>query len=45
MTESRERRKKYQIGTICLYKEDYLLAAFSKFDENNKALMTMPDYS
>jgi len=38
------KKKKYQIGTICLYKEDYLLTAFSKFDENNKALMTMPDY-
>ena len=37
------KRQKYQIGTICLYKE-YLLTAFSKFDENNKALLTMPEY-
>ncbi|MEQ0819544.1 macro domain-containing protein [Pseudomonas aeruginosa] len=37
------KRKRYQIGTICLYK-DYLLTAFSKFDENNKALLTMPEY-
>jgi len=43
--ESRKQGKKtkYQIGTICLYKE-YLLTAFSKFDENNKALMAMPEY-
>ena len=37
------KKQKYQIGTICLYKE-YLLTAFSKFDENNKALLTMPEY-
>ena len=37
------KKQKYQIGTICLYK-DYLLTAFSKFDENNKALLTMPEY-
>lgn len=37
------KKKRYQIGTICLY-EDYLLTAFSKFDENNKALLTMPEY-
>ncbi|WP_241973207.1 macro domain-containing protein [Pseudomonas aeruginosa] len=37
------KKKRYQIGTIRLYK-DYLLTAFSKFDENNKALLTMPEY-
>ncbi|WP_282344756.1 macro domain-containing protein [Pseudomonas sp. PS02288] len=37
------KRQRYQIGTICIYK-DYLLTAFSKFDENNKALLTMPEY-
>lgn len=46
--DSNEKRKqgkkqRYQIGTICIYK-DYLLTAFSKFDENNKALLTMPEY-
>ncbi|PMG58834.1 hypothetical protein BCU88_14580 [Vibrio splendidus] len=35
--------KRYQIGTICIH-GDYLLTAFSKFDENNKALLTMPEY-
>lgn len=34
---------RYQIGTICIYR-DYLLTAFSKFDKNNKALLTMPEY-
>lgn len=37
------KKKRYQIGTICLYK-DYLLTALSKFDENNKAILTMPEY-
>ncbi len=37
------KQKKYQIGTICVYK-DYLLTAFSKFDQNNKAQLTMPEY-
>ncbi len=37
------KKKRYQIGTICLYKE-YLLTAFSKFDEGNKAVLTMPEY-
>jgi len=37
------KKQKYQIGTICLYK-DYILTAFSKFDENNKAVLTMPEY-
>jgi len=34
---------RYQIGTICVYK-DFLLAAFTKFDYNNKAVLTMPEY-
>lgn len=34
---------RYQIGTICVYK-DYLLTAFSKFDASNKAQLTMPEY-
>lgn len=34
---------KYKIGTICVYHE-YILAAFSKFDEKNRALLTMPEY-
>lgn len=43
--ENREKGKKlrYQIGSICIYK-DYLLTAFSKFDCTNKALITMPEY-
>lgn len=34
---------KYQIGTICLY-NDYLLTAFAKFDDKNRATLTMPEY-
>lgn len=43
--EARKAGKKvrYQIGTICIY-QDFLLTAFSKFDENNKAILTMPEY-
>lgn len=37
------KRTPYQIGTICVY-NDFLLTAFSKFDENNKANLTMPEY-
>ncbi|MBF3653966.1 hypothetical protein ISF86_29935 [Burkholderia pseudomallei] len=34
---------KFSIGTICVY-NDYILTAFSKFDEMNRAWLTMPDY-
>lgn len=37
------KKKLYQIGTICVY-NDFLLTAFAKFDENNKATLTMPEY-
>lgn len=37
------KKVRYQIGTICVYK-DFLLTAFSKFDEDNKAMLTMPEY-
>jgi len=34
---------RHQLGTICVYNE-YLLTAFSKFDKDNKATLTMPEY-
>lgn len=34
---------RHQIGTICVYK-DFLLTAFTKFDDNNNAELTMPEY-
>ncbi|MEI8355258.1 MAG: macro domain-containing protein, partial [Deltaproteobacteria bacterium] len=34
---------KYSIGSICVH-NDYLLAAFSKFDEKSRACITMPEY-
>lgn len=37
------KEQKYRIGTICVY-EDYLLTAFSKFNEKNQAYLTMPEY-
>lgn len=37
------KRQKYKIGTICVYNE-YLLTAFSKFNEKNEAWLTMPEY-
>lgn len=37
------KKVRHKIGTICVYK-DFLLTAFSKFDEDNKAMLTMPEY-
>lgn len=37
------KKERFQIGTICIYK-DYLLTAFAKFDMENKAVLTMPEY-
>ncbi|WP_026470355.1 macro domain-containing protein [Alkanindiges illinoisensis] len=37
------KKTKYKIGTIFVF-EDYILTAFSKFDEHNRAYLTMPEY-
>jgi len=37
------KKVRHQIGTICVY-EDFLLTAFTKFDDDNKAVLTMPEY-
>lgn len=37
------KKKKYQIGTLCVY-DNFLMAAFSKFDDKNQARLTMPEY-
>jgi hypothetical protein len=37
------KKDKYRLGTIFAYK-DFLLTAFSKFDESNRAYLTMPEY-
>lgn len=34
---------KFKLSTILVY-NDYLLTAFAKFDEHNKAVLTMPEY-
>ena len=35
--------RKYKLGTICVV-DDFLLVAFSKFDKQNKAVLSMPEY-
>jgi hypothetical protein len=37
------KKQRYDIGTICVY-EEFILAAFSKFNEHNQAFLTMPEY-
>lgn len=37
------KKQKYSIGTVCVY-DEFLLAAFTKFDDKNRAYLTMPDY-
>lgn len=37
------KKQKYKIGTLCVY-DDFVLAAFSKFDKDNRAVLTMPEY-
>lgn len=37
------KKKKYKLGTICVV-NDYLITAFTHFDENNKAYLEMNDY-
>ncbi|MCS3405412.1 DUF6430 domain-containing protein [Pantoea sp. B566] len=37
------KRKRYTPGTIYVH-DDFLLTAFAKFDEQNRAWLTMPDY-
>jgi hypothetical protein len=35
--------KRFRLGTVCTYK-DFLLVAFAKFDNENRATLTMPEY-
>jgi hypothetical protein len=37
------KRIRYRLGTICVYK-NFLLCSFAKFDGDNKAVLTMPEY-
>lgn len=37
------KKQKYRMGTIFVY-DDYLLTAFAKFDQSNRAVLTMPEY-
>ncbi len=35
---------KFKLSTLFVYDDDYILTAFSKFDEYNRATLTMPEY-
>ena len=35
---------RYKLGSIFVYNQEYLLTAFSRFDDQNKACLSMPDY-
>ncbi len=37
------KKRRYQPGTICVY-NDFLLTAFAKFDDQNRASLTMPEF-
>ena len=37
------KKARYQVGSVCVYKS-FLLTAFTRFDDNNKASLTMPEY-
>lgn len=37
------KKQRYRLGTIFVH-GDYLLTAFAKFDESNRAVLTMPEY-
>lgn len=37
------KKRRYQLGTICVY-NDFLLTAFAKFDDQNRATLTMPEF-
>ncbi|MCB9256814.1 MAG: hypothetical protein H6579_06775 [Chitinophagales bacterium] len=37
------KKVKFKLSTIFVY-EDYIITAFSKFDEHNRATLTMPEY-
>lgn len=43
MNRQAGKQTRYKLGTICVVK-DYLLTAFSRFDDNNKAYLEINDY-
>ena len=44
VNRKRGKKKKYKIGSILCYKKNYLLTAFSKFDEKDRANLTLAEY-
>lgn len=43
-TRKNGKTNRYKLGSIFLYNQEYLLTAFSRFDDQNKAYLGMPDY-
>ncbi len=43
LTRKAGKKSQFSIGSVCVYNE-YILTAFSKFDDKNRAWLTMPDY-
>nr|WP_302444374.1 macro domain-containing protein [Hafnia alvei] len=43
-TRPRGNKIKYKLGTICLYDDEFILTAFTHFDDDNRAYLTMSDY-
>lgn len=38
------KKERYDLGTICFLRDGYCLLAFTKFDENNRAILSHKDY-
>ena len=38
------KKKRYPLGTICKYKNEYLFTALTRFDKDNKAKILLKDY-
>lgn len=38
------KKQRYLLGTICVWNNEYLLTAFSRFNKHNEAVLTMPEY-
>jgi len=44
ITRKNGKAVRYKLGSVLLYNREYLLTAFSRFDDQNKAYLSMPDY-
>lgn len=44
ITRKNGKTVRYKLGSVLLYNQEYLITAFSRFDDQNKAYLYMPDY-